>query len=122
MQIEIQSLNSEVHPRWRAIIQRRAAKLAEFYGRTIRLHVTLVHSTHHLRGNEEVRLLLAVPNDTLRIRKSQANMGDAIQAAFAALERDLQSWINRRRYHVRKSRPVTPPRRATGPESGAPGA
>ena len=120
MQIEIHSLNCEVHPRWRAIIQRRASKLTEFYQRIIRLHVTLVHSTHHLRGNEEVRLLLAVPNDTLRVRKSQADMGDAVHAAFAALERELQAWVDRRRFHVRKNRPAPTPRRPTGPQFGMP--
>jgi ribosomal subunit interface protein len=117
MQVEIQSLNSELHPRWQAIIQRRAAKLAEFYRRVIRLHVTLVHSTHHLRGNEEVRLLLAVPNDTLRVHKRQASMGDAIHAAFAALERDLHGWIDRKRHHVKKARSVATPRRVAAPRS-----
>jgi ribosomal subunit interface protein len=97
MQIEIQSQHSEVHPRWRAIIQRRAAKLADSCSGIIRLHVTLVHSTHHLRGDEEARLLVAVPNDTLRVQKAKASMGDAIHAAFVALERELRKWTDRRK-------------------------
>jgi len=101
MQIEIQAQHSEVHPRWRAIIQRRAAKLTGFCNGIMRLHVTLVHSTHHLRGNEEVRLLVGVPNDTLRVQKAKASMGDALHAAFSALERELQAWSDRRKHRVK---------------------
>jgi ribosomal subunit interface protein len=97
MELDVQAQHSEVHPRWRAIIERRAAKLLDFCGDILRLHVTLVHSTHHLRGDEEVRLLASVPNDTLRVQKAQANMGDAIHAAFSALEHELQAFVERRR-------------------------
>ena len=94
MRIDIQAQHSEVHPRWQAIIQRRAAKLTDFCKDIVRLRVTLIHSTHHLRGNEEARLLASVPNDTLRVHKAQPNMGDAIHAAFSALERELQAWVD----------------------------
>ena len=97
MDIEIQAQHSEVHPRWRGIIERRAQKLAEFCNDIVRLHVTLVHSTHHVSGNEEVRLLATVPSTTLRVQKIAAGMGDAIHAAFSALERELQSFVERRR-------------------------
>ncbi len=97
MEIEIQAQHSEVHPRWRAIIERRCAKLADFCGDILRLHVTLVHSTHHVRGSEEVRLLAAVPSGTLRVHKEEASMGDAIHAAFSALEHELQGYVERRR-------------------------
>ena len=102
MQIEIHAHNTEVHPRWQAIIQRRAAKLTDFGNGIIRLHVTLVHSAHHLRGSEEVRLLVAVPSDTLRVQKKLASMGDAIHAAFSALERELDAWVDRRKHHVKR--------------------
>src|ERR1043166_10313489 len=103
MQIDIQSQHCEVHPRWKMIIQRRAAKLTDLCDRIIRLHVTLVHSPHHLRGNEEVRLLLAIPNDTLRVHKTRANMGDAIHAAFVALEHELRTKMERRRHPAKRS-------------------
>lgn len=103
MQIDIQAQNTEIHPRWRAMIQRRAAKLAELSSRVIRLHVTLVHSTHHLHGNEEVRLLATVPNDTLRVQKMKASMGDAIQAAFSAMEREVQDRLERRKPRMRRA-------------------
>jgi ribosomal subunit interface protein len=98
MEIELKAQHSEVHPRWRAIIERRAAKLEELSNDIVRLHVTLVHSTHHLRGDEEVRLLATVPNDTLKVQKAKASMGDAIHAAFTALERELATYIKRRQH------------------------
>ncbi len=97
MRIDIKAQHGEVHPRWQAIIQRRAAKLTDFCKSIVRLRVTLVHSTHHLRGNEEARLLASVPDDTLQVHKVQPNMGDAIHAAFSALERELQGWVERRK-------------------------
>jgi len=102
MRIDTKAQNSDVHPLWRAIIERRAAKLADFSKEIVRLHVTLVHSTHHLRGNEEVRLLVSVPNHTLRVQKAQPNMGDAIHAAFTALERELQHWGDKRKHQKKQ--------------------
>ena len=97
MDIEIQAQHSEVHPRWRGIIELRAAKLLAFCKDILHLHVTLVHSTHHVSGNEEVRLLATVPSTTLRVHKIAPGMGDAIHAAFSALERELQGFVERRR-------------------------
>jgi len=97
MEINIQAQHSDLHPRWRGIIERRAEKLLTFCADILHLHVTLVHSTHHVSGNEEVRLLATVPNDTLRVQKVAAGMGDAIHAAFSALESELQSFVDRRR-------------------------
>ncbi len=97
MDIDIQALHSEVEPRWRTLIERRAGKLTEICGDIVRLHVTMVHSAHHHRGDEEVRLLASVPNDTLRVQKSEAGMSDAIHAAFAAMEHEIRAFVERRR-------------------------
>ena len=110
MELEIQAQHSEVHPRWRDLIDRRAAKLTEYCDDILRLHVTLVHSTHHLRGDEEVRLLATLPHETLKVHKAMANMGDAIHAAFTALEHELHGFVERRREaHRRPKRPLESP-------------
>lgn len=96
MDLEIQTQHCEIHPRWRALIDRRMTKLTELNGGILRVHVTLVHSTHHQHGNEEVRLLATVPNGTLRVQKTEGSMSDAIHAAFSALERELEGWAARR--------------------------
>lgn len=98
MEVEIKTQHSEVHPRWRELIDRRAAKLTEFCDDILRLHVTLIHSTHHLRGDEEVRLLATLPHEVLKAQKAMANMGDAIHAAFSALEHEVRAFVERRRH------------------------
>ena len=97
MDIEIQTQHAELHPRWRDLIDRHAAKLTEICGEIIRLHVTLVHNTHHQTGHEEVRLLATVPRDTLKVHKTEASMGDALHAAFSVMERELKGFVDRRR-------------------------
>jgi ribosome-associated translation inhibitor RaiA len=97
MDVEIQALHSDVHPRWRGLINRRAKKLVTLSDQILRLHVTMVHDTHHQHGHEEVRLLAAVPDETLRVRKTRPSMGDALHGAFSALEREVRHFVARRR-------------------------
>ncbi|GIW44654.1 MAG: hypothetical protein KatS3mg077_1936 [Candidatus Binatia bacterium] len=97
MHLEIQAQHTPVHPRWRELIDRGVAKLQGLYRDLLRLNVTLVHNSHHLRGAEEVRLLLHIPGETLTAHKSAPDMGDAIHAAFDALTEELRSFVERRR-------------------------
>jgi len=97
MDLEIQAQHTEVHPRWRELIDRRVGKLDGMGASIVRLHITLVHSTHHLQGNEEVRILATVSGETLRVQKKKGSMGDALHAAFTALEKEYASYQARRR-------------------------
>jgi cold shock CspA family protein/ribosome-associated translation inhibitor RaiA len=105
MDLEISAQHTEVHPRWRQMIDRHLTKLNGKGAPFLRLHVTLVHSTHHLRGSEEVRLLATMPRRTLRVQKKRANMGDAIHAAFSALTKELESDAAHRRLPSRSYGP-----------------
>ncbi|GBD27097.1 hypothetical protein HRbin30_02441 [bacterium HR30] len=107
MHLEVQAQNTQMHPRWKELIDRGVAKLQELHRGLLRLNVTLVHNTHHLRGAEEVRLLLHIPGETFTAQKSAADMGDAIHAAFDALAEELRSFIERRRDgHRRPKQPL----------------
>jgi cold shock CspA family protein/ribosome-associated translation inhibitor RaiA len=97
MDLEISAQHTEVHPRWRQIIDRQLTKLNGKGAPLLRLHVTLVHSTHHIRGHEEVRLLATMPGRALRVQKSRANIGDAIRAAFLALTKEIDADAAQRR-------------------------
>lgn len=97
MDLEISAQHTEVHPRWRQMIERHLNKLNGKGAALQRLHVTLVHSTHHIRGDEEVRLLATLRGRTLRVQKSRANIGDAIRAAFSALAKEIESDTAQRR-------------------------
>jgi ribosomal subunit interface protein len=91
MDLEIQGQHTEIHPRWRDLIERRVAKMDGHGTKFLRVHVTLVHSTHHQLGSEEARILATLPGRTLRVLKTKADMGEAIHAAFTALERELET-------------------------------
>lgn len=97
MELEISAQHTEIHPRWRQMLDRHVAKLNGQGANLLRVHVTLVHSTHHLRGHEEVRILATLPGQTLRVQKARARMGDAIHAAFSALQREMEHEIAHRR-------------------------
>lgn len=96
MDLEIQAQNVVIDPLWRDLIERRLAKLNGLGTTFIRVHVTLVHSAHHQKGSEEVRILASLPGHTLRVHKTKADMGEAIQAGFDALEREAESHHQRR--------------------------
>lgn len=104
MDTAIQAQHSEVHPRWRDMIEHRAAKLHDYGHDILRLHVTLVHSRHHLRGAEEVRILATVPHETFKTQKAMADMGAAIHAAFEALEHEMHGFFERRRDLQRRAK------------------
>jgi ribosomal subunit interface protein len=91
MDLEIDAKNVEIHPRWRELIERRVARLDGLGATFIRLHVTLNHSTHHMRGDDEVRVLGSLPGRTLHVSKTKPDMGMAIHSAFDALEREIET-------------------------------
>lgn len=99
MDIEIQTQNVEMQPEWRALIDERLARLAERYPKLIRVHVTLKHGGHHLRGVEEVDIVATYPGATLRAAKEEEEMRDAVHAALDSLERELAAHHEKRRHY-----------------------
>src|SRR5512134_3486473 len=102
MDLEIQTRHTELDPSWRDLIERSAARLSQRHPEMLRMHVTLRHETHHLRGSEVVSLLANVEGATLRAEKEREDVPDALHAAFAALEVEL-AHHQRGRRHVTKS-------------------
>jgi ribosomal subunit interface protein len=98
MDIEIQTRQVTMHPAWRALIEERLARLADRYPDLIRVHVTLRHGGHHLRGTEEVDVVATCPGATLRAAKQEERMRDAVHAALDALERELAAHHETRRH------------------------
>jgi ribosomal subunit interface protein len=98
MDVEIQTQHVEMQPEWRALIDGRLARLAERYPKLIRVHVTLKHGRHHLRGSEEVDVVATCPGATLRAAKQEEEMRDAVHAALDALERELAAHHEGRRH------------------------
>jgi ribosomal subunit interface protein len=98
MDIEIQTQQVVMQPEWRSLIEERLARLAERYPKLIRVHVTLKHGRHHLRGTEEVDIVATCPGATLRAAKQEEEMRDAVHAALDALERQITAHHEERRH------------------------
>jgi ribosomal subunit interface protein len=105
MDIEIQTQHIEMQPAWRALIDERLGRLAERYPRLIRMHVTLRHGGHHLRGLEEVTVVATYPGATLRAAKQEEDMGAAVHATLDAVERELAAHHEMRRHFAKAPGP-----------------
>jgi ribosomal subunit interface protein len=97
METAIQTQHVELPPDLRALIEARLARLDDHYARLVRVHVTVRHGGHHLRGTEEVAIVAACPGAVFRAAKQEENMRDAVHAAFEAIERELAGHYERRR-------------------------
>jgi ribosomal subunit interface protein len=105
--VEIQTQNIAMQPEWRALIEERLARLADRYPKLVRVHVTLKHGRHHLRGAEEVDVVATYPGATLRTAKQEEEMRDAVHAALDALERELAAHHEERRHFGKAPGPRT---------------
>jgi ribosomal subunit interface protein len=99
--IEIQTQHVAMQPEWRALIEGRLSRLAERYPELIRVHVTLRHGRHHLRGSDEVTIVATCPGATLRAAKQEEEMRDAVHAALDAFERKLDKLHVERRHFAK---------------------
>jgi ribosomal subunit interface protein len=98
MDIEIQTMQVEMQPELRALIDERLARLGARYPELIRVHVTLKHGRHHCAGTEEVDVVANCAGVTLRAAKQEERMRDAVHAALDALERELVTHHETRRH------------------------
>jgi ribosomal subunit interface protein len=89
MDTEIQARGVAMQPTWRALIEQSVDKLSSRFPEILRLHVTLKHERHHLRGFEEADIVATVEGATLRAAKQEEDMVAAIHAAFDSIEREL---------------------------------
>jgi ribosomal subunit interface protein len=97
MDIEIQAIQVDVQPEWRALIEARLARLAERHPKLARVHVRLKHGGHHRVGSEEVDVVANGAGATFSAAKRGERMLDAAHAALDALERELAEHYEARR-------------------------
>jgi CspA family cold shock protein len=102
MDLEIQTQHLTLDPAWRDLIEQSAARIAERYPETLRLHVTVRHTPHHRTGAETVTLLANIEGVALHVEKLEEQVRDAIHAAFDSLEIEMERH-HRERRHVTKS-------------------
>lgn len=105
MQIEIDGRNTEIHPRWRTLIEHKLAKFDRHVYGVTHARVTILHNRHHLAGDNEVQVVLSVPGRTLTVHKSAAQIPDALRAALIAAERELKTYHQGRKRFVKQPGP-----------------
>lgn len=105
MQIEVDGRNTEVHPRWRTLIERKLAKFDRYVYGVTHARVTILHNRHHLAGDNEVQVVLSVPGRTLTVHKNAAQIPDALRAALTAAERELKTYQQGRKRFVKQPEP-----------------
>jgi CspA family cold shock protein len=99
MQLDIEGRNTEVQQRWRELIERKLAKLEHYPNEITHARVTITHNPHHQIGDNQVQIVLSLSGQTLTVKKSGAQIPDALRAALTAAGREIDSYHT---YHQKK--------------------
>lgn len=92
MNLEIESRNVAMTPRWRAEAEARMADLQAGHNDLIHGRVTLTKNPHHKKAKNvaEALVVISLPGrHTITSRKEEKTFEEAIRAAFAAVEIEL---------------------------------
>ena len=111
MDLEIESRNIEMTPRWKTEIETRMAGLKERYEDLLHGRVTLTKNRHHkkLDNVAEALVVVSLPGrHTLTARKEDKTFEEAIRTAFDAIAIEIRKHHEKRgRTEVRTS-PIPP--------------
>ncbi|MCP9464444.1 MAG: HPF/RaiA family ribosome-associated protein [Nitrospira sp.] len=113
MQLEIESRNVAMTPRWKAEIEARMQDLQRGHDDLLHGRVTLTKNRHHKKQAKVAEALVVVSlpgRHTFTARKEEKTFEEAIRSAFAAVEAELRKYREKRaRKEVRL--PPLPPYR-----------
>ena len=99
MEIRIESRNVAMSPRWKTDIEARVAALTHGHSDLLHARVTLTKNQHHkkLANVAEVLVVLTFTRRrTITARKQDKTFQDAIRAAFAAADIEVQKFRDKR--------------------------
>lgn len=91
--LKIESRNVGMTPRWKTEIEKRVAALETDKIHLTHARVTLTKNAHHKKGadNAEALVVVTLPRRrTVTARKESKTFEEAIRAAFAAVEHELE--------------------------------
>jgi ribosome-associated translation inhibitor RaiA/cold shock CspA family protein len=98
MELQIDGQNVVVHDDLRAVIVDRLEKLNARHGDIIHARVSLIKSSHHQQGSDEVRIFLSMNRrKTLQASKMGKTLEEAVGNTFEVLTRELAEYRNKRR-------------------------
>ncbi|RMH10100.1 MAG: HPF/RaiA family ribosome-associated protein [Nitrospirae bacterium] len=111
MDLEIESRNVGMTPRWKEEIEARMADLQEGHNDLIHGRVTLTKNPHHKKANNVAEALVVVTlpgRHTITARKERKTFEEAIRAAFAAVETELDRYRQKRASKEIRTSPIPP--------------
>lgn len=109
MNLEVESRNIEMTPRWKTEIEERMAALQRGHDDIIHGRVTLTKNRHHkkLDNVAEALVLVTVPaRQTITSRKEDKTFEEAIRAAFDAVAIELRKFREKRADKVVRVEPL----------------
>jgi cold shock CspA family protein/ribosome-associated translation inhibitor RaiA len=99
MDLEIQSRNVAMTPRWKTEIEGRMADLQQGHEDMVHARVTLIKNRHHkkLKNAAEATVVITLPRrQVITARKGDKTFDEAIRAAFAAVQTELKKFRDKR--------------------------
>jgi cold shock CspA family protein/ribosome-associated translation inhibitor RaiA len=102
MDIQIESRNIAMTPRWRAEIETRMQALQNGHGDLMHGRVTLSKNRHHKKADNVAEAVLVVSlkgRHTVTARKREKSFEEAIREAFEAVEVELRRIREKRASH-----------------------
>ena len=109
MDLEIESRNIEMTPRWKTEIEARMADLQRNHDDLTHGRVTLTKNRHHkkLDNVAEALVLVTLPGrQTLTARKEDKTFEEAIRAAFEAVAIELRKYREKRAHTEVRTAPI----------------
>lgn len=113
MELEIESRNVDMTPRWKTEIEARMADLQRGHEDLLHGRVTLTKNPHHkkLDNVAEALIVVSLPGrHTLTARKEDKTFEEAIRHAFDAVAIELRKY-REKRAHTEVRLPPAPPHR-----------
>lgn len=109
MELQIESRNVVMTPRWKSEIERRMAELQTGHDDLIHGRVTLTKNRHHRKAVKVAEALVVVTlpgRHMITSRKEDKTFEEAIRAAFFAVETELRRYREKRASHEVRVPPV----------------
>ncbi|HEY7493110.1 MAG TPA: HPF/RaiA family ribosome-associated protein [Candidatus Tectomicrobia bacterium] len=98
MELQIEGQHIDVHDDLRSLITSRLEKLNARHGDIIHARVSLVKSSHHQHGSDEVHIFLSMNRrKVLQATKVGKTLEEAVSSTLDALSRELTDYRCRRR-------------------------
>jgi cold shock CspA family protein/ribosome-associated translation inhibitor RaiA len=102
LDVHIEGRNLEIQPEWREKIEKELARLQKHYLNPIlHVRVEIIGTAHHRHGALEIRLVAAVPGDTLTVSRQGDYVLSLIVEALDVLDRRLEEHSHIRQQKVK---------------------